>query len=152
MLMFFMKNVLSIIFIGLFFGNSVFANTLDLTRKYFIYDNLMADYARCHYYFLFLADSVVVNDSFSKNARDEIISNSKLAGELSFEFREKIDLSIEAMVSRQKLYVNNMIDLIGNNIKNIDVLSAKYKDLCAALIISPQIRYQHWIDKAHSKW
>ena len=147
-----MKNVLSIIFIGLFFGNSVFANTADLKRNYFIYDNLLADYTRCHYYFLFLADSVVVNDSFSKDARDEFISNSKLAGELAFIFKEKIDLSIEAMVSRQKLYANNMIDLIGNEIKNIDVLSAKYKDRCAAMITSPQIRYQHWIDKAHSKW
>ena len=144
------KLILILVFASLINGNA-FGETLYEKRNQYIYNNLSFEYSECqHYYYLIVSEALKTNNPDPKVIQD-YLSASKSAGDIAFVFGQEAGLTVEAMLARTKISVDQMLKSMNNNYANISVLFVKYKDLCEGLLKNPEIRNQYWINRAYEK-
>ena len=83
-----------------------------------------------------------------KNAVD----SSKLASELAFMYGDEAGMTVDGMLARSKLFVDDMLKSMDNNYANISVLLIEYGEKCKSMIETPEVRNQFWINKANEKY
>ena len=146
-----MKNLLGIITLGLLMISSAYAETVEEKRSHYIYNNLSSEYMECQHYYLIASEAMKTNDPDSKIIKNAVDS-SKLAGELAFMYGDEAGMTVDGMLARSKLYVDDMLKSMDNNYANISVLLIKYGEKCKSMIETPEVRNQFWINKANEKY
>ena len=146
-----MKNLLGIITLGLLMISSAYAETVEEKRSHYIYNNLSSEYMECQHYYLIASEAMKTNDPDSKIIKNAVDS-SKLAGELAFMYGDEAGMTVDGMLARSKLYVDDMLKSMDNNYANISVLLIEYGEKCKSMIETPEVRNQFWINKANEKY
>ena len=147
-----MKKLLSLILVicSLLDGNA-YAETVEEKRSSYIYNNLSSEYTECQHYYLIASEAMKTNDPDSKIIKNAIDS-SKLAGELAFMYGDEAGMTVDGMLARTKLLVDDMLKSMDNNYANISVLLVRYGEKCKSMIETPEVRNQFWINKANEKY
>ena len=146
-----MKNLLGIITLGLLMISSAYAETVEEKRSHYIYNNLSSEYMECQHYYLIASEAMKTNDPDSKIIKNAVDS-SKLAGELAFMYGDEAGMTVDGMLARTKLLVDDMLKSMDNNYANISVLLIEYGEKCKSMIETPEVRNQFWINKANEKY
>ena len=60
-------------------------------------------------------------------------------------------MTVEAMLARTKILVDQMLKPLNNNYANISILMEKYHNQCNSMLDNPEIRNQYWINRAYEK-
>jgi len=144
------KKLFGIIVLVLWCNVSV-AETTEEKRSHYIYNNLSSEYTECQHYYLIASEAMKTNDPDAKIIKNALDS-SKLAGELAFMYGDEAGMSVEAMLARTKILVNEMLKPLNNNYANISILLNKYGEKCKSMIDTPEVRNQYWINKANDKY
>ena len=145
-----MKKLILILVFALLVNGNAFGETLDEKRNQYIYNNLSFEYSECQHYYLIVSEALKTNNPDPKVIQD-YLSASKSAGDIAFVFGQEAGLTVEAMLARTKISVDQMLKSMNNNYANISVLFVKYQDLCEGLLKNPDIRNQYWINRAYEK-
>jgi len=80
------------------------------------------------------------------------LQSSKLSSELAFMYGQEAGMTVDGMLARSKLFVDEMLKSMDNNYANISVLLIKYGEKCKSMIETPEVRNQYWINKANEKY
>ena len=144
------KKLFGIIVLVLWCNVSV-AETTEEKRSHYIYNNLSSEYTECQHYYLIASEAMKTNDPDAKIIKNALDS-SKLAGELAFMYGDEAGMSVEAMLARTKILVNEMLKPLNNNYANISILLNKYGEKCKSMLDTPEVRNQFWINKAYEKY
>ena len=139
-----MKKLLEIVVLGLMWCNISFAETIEEKRSHYIYNNLSLEYTECQHYYLIASEAVKTNDPDS-NIIKNFLQSSKLSSELAFMYGQEAGMTVEAMLARTKILVNEMLKPLNNNYANISILLNKYGEKCKSMIETPEVRNQFWI-------
>jgi hypothetical protein len=146
-----MKKLLGIMVLGLLLGGNGYAETTEEKRSHYIYNNLSLEYTECQHYYLIASEAVKTNDPDS-NIIKNFLQSSKLSSELAFMYGQEAGMTVEAMLARTKILVNEMLKPLNNNYANISILLNKYGEKCKSMIETPEVRNQYWINKANEKY
>ena len=146
-----MKKLLGIVVLGLMWCNISFAETIEEKRSHYIYNNLSLEYTECQHYYLIASEAVKTNDPDS-NIIKNFLQSSKLSSELAFMYGQEAGMTVEAMLARTKILVNEMLKSLNNNYANISILLNKYGEKCKSMLDTPEVRNQFWINKAYEKY
>ena len=146
-----MKKLLEIVVLGLLLGGNGYAETTEEKRSHYIYNNLSLEYTECQHYYLIASEAVKTNDPDS-NIIKNFLQSSKLSSELAFMYGQEAGMTVEAMLARTKILVNEMLKPLNNNYANISILLNKYGEKCKSMIETPEVRNQYWINKANEKY
>ena len=146
-----MKKLSLYIFLGLMWCNISFAETIEEKRSHYIYNNLSFEYTECQHFYLIASEAVKTNDPDS-NIIKNFLQSSKLSSELAFMYGQEAGMTVEAMLARTKILVNEMLKPLNNNYANISILLNKYGEKCQSMLDTPEVRNQFWINKAYEKY
>ena len=146
-----MKKLLEIVVLGLLLGGNGYAETTEEKRSHYMYNNLSLEYTECQHYYLIASEAVKTNDPDS-NIIKNFLQSSKLSSELAFMYGQEAGMTVEAMLARTKILVNEMLKPLNNNYANISILLNKYGEKCKSMIETPEVRNQYWINKANEKY
>ena len=146
-----MRKLLAIVVLGLLWCNNILAQTNEEKRNAYIFNNLSLEYTECQHYFLIASEAVKTNNPDSDLIKI-YLQNSKLSGDLAFNYGTEAGMTVEAMLSRTKLIVNEMLKSMNNSYVNISVLINKYGQNCKSMLETPEVRNQYWINKANKKY
>ena len=144
------KKLFGIIVLALWTNVGV-AETTEEKRSHYIYNNLSSEYTECQHYYLIASEAMKTNDPDSKIIKNAVDS-SKLAGELAFMYGDEAGMTVDGMLARTKLLVDDMLKSMDNNYANISVLLVRYGEKCKSMIETPEVRNQFWINKANEKY
>ena len=144
------KKLFGIIVLALWTNVGV-AETTEEKRSHYIYNNLSLEYTECQHYYLIASEAVKTNNPDSAVIKN-FLQSSKLSSELSFMYGEEAGMTVEAMLARTKILVNEMLKPLNNNYANISILLNKYGEKCKSMIETPEVRNQYWINKASEKY
>lgn len=144
------KKQFIIILIILAFVENVFAETLEEKRDKYIYNNLSSEYTECQHYYLIVSEALKTNDPDPEVVK-KYLDSSKLAGEIAFMYGQDAGMTVEAMLARTKILVDQMLKPLNNNYANISILIEKYHNQCNSMLDNPEIRNQYWINRAYEK-
>ena len=144
------KKLFGIIVLVLWCNVSV-AETTEEKRSHYIYNNLSSEYTECQHYYLIASEAMKTNDPDSKIIKNAVDS-SKLSSELAFMYGQEAGMTVDGMLARSKLFVDEMLKSMDNNYANISVLLIKYGEKCKSMIETPEVRNQYWINKANEKY
>ena len=97
------------------------------------------------------SEAVKTNDPDSDVIKN-FLQSSKLSSELAFMYGQEAGMTVEAMLARTKILVNEMLKPLNNNYANISILLNKYGEKCKSMIETPEVRNQYWINKANDKY
>ena len=142
---------LGIVVLGLMWCNISFAETIEEKRSHYIYNNLSLEYTECQHYYLIASEAVKTNDPDS-NIIKNFLQSSKLSSELAFMYGQEAGMTVEAMLARTKILVNEMLKPLNNDYANISILLNKYGEKCKSMLDTPEVRNQFWINKAYEKY
>ena len=146
-----MKKLLGIIVLGLLLSGNAYSETTEEKRSLYIYNNLSSEYTECQHYYLIASEAVKTNDPDSDVIKN-FLQSSKLSSELAFMYGQEAGMTVEAMLARTKILVNEMLKPLNNNYANISILLNKYGEKCKSMIDTPEVRNQYWINKANEKY
>ena len=146
-----MKIFLSILVVGFLLSGNVYSETTEEKRSLYIYNNLSSEYTECQHYYLIASEAVKTNDPDSDVIKN-FLQSSKLSSELAFMYGQEAGMTVEAMLARTKILVNEMLKPLNNNYANISILLNKYGEKCKSMIDTPEVRNQYWINKANEKY
>ena len=146
-----MKKTLLIIVLSLFLGGNTYAETTEEKRSLYIYNNLSSEYTECQHYYLIASEAVKTNDPDSDVIKN-FLQSSKLSSELAFMYGQEAGMTVDGMLARSKLFVDEMLKSMDNNYANISVLLVRYGEKCKSMIETPEVRNQFWINKANEKY
>ena len=146
-----MKKLLWIVVLGFMSFNISFAETIEEKRSHYIYNNLSLEYTECQHYYLIVSEAVKTNGPDS-NIIINSLQSSKLSSELAFMYGQEAGMTVEAMLARTKILVNEMLKPLNNNYANISILLNKYGEKCKSMLDTPEVRNQFWINKAYEKY
>jgi hypothetical protein len=146
-----MKKLLAIMVLGFLFCVNAYAETVKEKRSHYIYNNLSMDYNTCQNYFLIMSEALKTNNPDPVKVKN-FVDSSKLAGLIAFDYGAEAGLTNKAMLARSKILVDEMLKSINNDFTNMSVLFVEYGELCKSMIETPEIRNQHWINKANEKY
>ena len=147
-----MKKLFSkILVLGLLLSGNVYSETTEEKRSLYIYNNLSSEYTECQHYYLIASEAVKTNDPDSDVIKN-FLQSSKLSSELAFMYGQEAGMTVEAMLARTKILVNEMLKPLNNNYANISILLNKYGEKCKSMIDTPEVRNQYWINKANEKY
>ena len=146
-----MQKFLGIVVLCLMWCNISFAETIEEKRSHYIYNNLSLEYTECQHYYLIVSEAVKTNDPDS-NIIINSLQSSKLSSELAFMYGQEAGMTVEAMLARTKILVNEMLKPLNNNYANISILLNKYGEKCKSMLDTPEVRNQFWINKAYEKY
>ena len=146
-----MKKLLGIIVLSLLLSGNSYAETTEEKRSHYIYNNLSLEYTECQHYYLIASEAVKTNDPDS-NIIKNFLQSSKLSSELAFMYGQEAGMTVEAMLARTKILVNEMLKPLNNNYANISILLNEYGEKCKSMIETPEVRNQYWINKANEKY
>ena len=146
-----MKIFLSILVVGFLLSGNVYSETTEEKRSLYIYNNLSSEYTECQHYYLIASEAVKTNDPDSDVIKN-FLQSSKLSSELAFMYGQEAGMTVEAMLARTKILVNEMLKPLNNNYANISILLNKYGEKCKSMIETPEVRNQYWINKASEKY
>ena len=146
-----MKKLLGIVVLSLLLSGSGYAETTEEKRSHYIYNNLSLEYTECQHYYLIASEAVKTNDPDSDVIKN-FLQSSKLSSELAFMYGQEAGMTVEAMLARTKILVNEMLKPLNNNYANISILLNKYGEKCKSMIDTPEVRNQYWINKANEKY
>jgi hypothetical protein len=146
-----MKIFLSILVVGFLLSGNVYSETTEEKRSLYIYNNLSSEYTECQHYYLIASEAVKTNDPDSDVIKN-FLQSSKLSSELAFMYGQEAGMTVEAMLARTKILVNEMLKPLNNNYANISILLNKYGEKCKSMIDTPEVRNQYWINKANDKY
>ena len=145
-----MKKLILILVFALLVNGNAFGETLDEKRNQYIYNNLSFEYSECQHYYLIVSEALKTNNPDPKVIQD-YLSASKSAGDIAFVFGQEAGLTVEAMLARTKMLVDQMLKPLNNNYANISILMEKYHNQCNSMLDNPEIRNQYWINRAYEK-
>ena len=146
-----MKKILGIVVLGLLLSGNAYSETTEEKRSLYIYNNLSSEYTECQHYYLIASEAVKTNDPDSDVIKN-FLQSSKLSSELAFMYGQEAGMTVEAMLARTKILVNEMLKPLNNNYANISILLNKYGEKCKSMIDTPEVRNQYWINKANEKY
>ena len=146
-----MKIFLSILVVGFLLSGNAYSETTEEKRSSYIYNNLSSEYTECQHYYLIASEAMKTNDPDSKIIKNAVDS-SKLSSELAFMYGQEAGMTVDGMLARSKLFVDEMLKSMDNNYANISVLLIKYGEKCKSMIETPEVRNQYWINKANEKY
>lgn len=146
-----MKIFLSILVVGFLLSGNVYSETTEEKRSLYIYNNLSSEYTECQHYYLIASEAVKTNDPDSDVIKN-FLQSSKLSSELAFMYGQEAGMTVEAMLARTKILVNEMLKPLNNNYANISILLNKYGEKCKSMLETPEVRNQYWINKANEKY
>jgi len=146
-----MKKILGIIVLSLLLSGNAYSETTEEKRSLYIYNNLSSEYTECQHYYLIASEAVKTNDPDSDVIKN-FLQSSKLSSELAFMYGQEAGMTVEAMLARTKILVNEMLKPLNNNYANISILLNKYGEKCKSMIDTPEVRNQYWINKANEKY
>ena len=146
-----MKKILGIIVLSLLLSGNAYSETTEEKRSLYIYNNLSSEYTECQHYYLIASEAVKTNDPDSDVIKN-FLQSSKLSSELAFMYGQEAGMTVEAMLARTKILVNEMLKPLNNNYANISILLNKYGEKCKSMIDTPEVRNQYWINKANDKY
>ena len=146
-----MKKLLVIVVLGLLLSGNAYSETTEEKRSLYIYNNLSSEYTECQHYYLIASEAVKTNDPDSDVIKN-FLQSSKLSSELAFMYGQEAGMTVEAMLARTKILVNEMLKPLNNNYANISILLNKYGEKCKSMIDTPEVRNQYWINKANEKY
>jgi len=146
-----MKIFLSILVVGFLLSGNVYSETTEEKRSLYIYNNLSSEYTECQHYYLIASEAVKTNDPDSDVIKN-FLQSSKLSSELAFMYGQEAGMTVDGMLARSKLFVDEMLKSMDNNYANISVLLIKYGEKCKSMIETPEVRNQYWINKANEKY
>ena len=146
-----MKKLLFITLISFVWFNVGVAETTEEKRSLYIYNNLSSEYTECQHYYLIASEAVKTNDPDSDVIKN-FLQSSKLSSKLAFMYGQEAGMTVEAMLARSKILVNEMLKPLNNNYANISILLNKYGEKCKSMIETPEVRNQYWINKANDKY
>ena len=146
-----MKKLLGIVVLGLLLSGNAYSETTEEKRSLYIYNNLSSEYTECQHYYLIASEAVKTNDPDSDVIKN-FLQSSKLSSELAFMYGQEAGMTVEAMLARTKILVNEMLKPLNNNYANISILLNKYGEKCKSMIDTPEVRNQYWINKANEKY
>ena len=114
------KKLFGIIILVLWCNSSV-AETTEEKRSHYIYNNLSLEYTECQHYYLIASEAVKTNNPDSDVIKN-FLQSSKLSSELAFMYGEEAGMTVEAMLARTKILVNEkQIELLQVQIEEIKV-------------------------------
>ena len=146
-----MKKLLGIVVLVLLLSGNAYSETTEEKRSLYIYNNLSSEYTECQHYYLIASEAVKTNDPDSDVIKN-FLQSSKLSSELAFMYGQEAGMTVEAMLARTKILVNEMLKPLNNNYANISILLNKYGEKCKSMIETPEVRNQYWINKANDKY
>ena len=115
-----MKKILGTIVLSLLLSGNAYSETTEEKRSLYIYNNLSSEYTECQHYYLIASEAVKTNDPDSDVIKN-FLQSSKLSSELAFMYGQEAGMTVEAMLARTKILVNEMLKPLNNNYANNNI-------------------------------
>ena len=136
----------------IFFNISIFVNNIGDSKRMVVAPSDRGPNKAYVWPLIHPASEAVKTNDPDSNIIKNFLQSSKLSSELAFMYGQEAGMTVEAMLARTKILVNEMLKPLNNNYANISILLNKYGEKCKSMLDTPEVRNQFWINKAYEKY
>ena len=142
-----MKKLLGIVVLSLLLSGNAYGDQQKKFQTY-VLTNLSYEYLECHSYFLIMSQALKNNNSSKPELINKYIFLSNEFGDMGHLFGLEAGMSNEALLARNKLISDEMINSLDKNFINVPILIDKYEKFCQSIFKNPNNRKKFWLNKA----